>query len=149
MTDRIIEYRDKWEESELGDSFEKPTREMACEWLDAQIEYHKELQKLKDKYVFPLAYGVLLPDKGEFENEIESTVTGTLDPVMYGTNPYLQIYQGIEKLAEIIGTDLHIHYCDKGYPYEYWFKYDKYIILEVKEHEIQGVKCTEKDFKRW
>lgn len=147
MTDRIIEYRDRWKESELDDSFEKPTREMACEWLDAQIEYHEELQKLNEKYIFPLVYGKLLPDKGEYEHEIEHTVYG-LESVLYGDQPTLTVYSGIDKLAEIMGEELRVCEHDASYPYNYWFRYGKYIIDQIEHYPIEGVECKREEWRK-
>lgn len=146
MTDRIKEYRKILEESN-PDELEKPTKEMACEWLDAQIEYHVELQKLNEKYIFPLVYGKLLLDRGEYEYEIKHTVYGA-EPVLYGYQPNLTVYSGIEKLAEIMCEELRVCEFTKSHLYCYWFKYGKYIIDQIERYPIEGVKCKREEWRK-
>lgn len=145
MTDRIIAYRDRWENEE--NELEKPTKEMACEWLDAQIEYHEKLDALQREYIFPLAFGKLLPDKGEFEHEVIHTVHGT-DCVLWGYQPIMTVYKGIEILSDIIGEELKVCEHDASYPYNYWFRYGKYIIDQIEHYPIKGVDCEVEEWRK-
>lgn len=146
MTDRIKEYRKILEESD-PDELEKPTREMACEWIDSQIEYCKKWDELQREYLFPLAYGKLLPDEGEYETEIAYSIYGS-PSVLYGVNPTLTIYKGIESLAEIMGEELKMCKHSDSFPYCYWFRYGKYIIDQIEQYELKGVKCECEDYHK-
>ena len=117
----LQEYRDAYLND--ADYFEKPTKELAIAWLDAKIDALEHLDRIYRNQGYNLEWGEFDVHKGEFPNSIE----------ICGFNGNLfrrvHIYNGIEKLAEILGTGLATETDSNGI--NYYFLYKGYKVFQI------------------
>lgn len=76
--------------------------------------------------IYPLSWGKLNLDEGEYENEISPCVVGDYEK--------LHVYRGIEKIAEAVCTPLLVEKRrDNEYPYEFYFYYRGVRIFQIEK----------------
>lgn len=127
------EYKKLYEES--PDELDKPSKELVEAWLDAQIEMHREIQRAYDRYDVPLCFGALDYEKGEYESEIFCDV-GAFDFIALGT-PELQIWNGIDKIADILGLPLKVEDLKRDtWRWEYSIEYKGVKVTQLEEREL-------------
>lgn len=139
MNSLLLEYKKKYEDDEV-DYLEMPYKEFAEAWLDAHIAYRKKIEKLKSRYGIDndLCFGDLLKDKGEFECEI--VVGMGCESVCNGYNPYMQIYQGIQYLAKILGLQLYKkEFSLEESRWEYYFDYKGIKIMQLSNSDFDAI----------
>ena len=93
----LQEYRKLYKES---DYFDKPSKELAEAWLDAKIETLDHLNRIYRNQNYNLVWGDLDKESGNFPNEV--SICGLVSTIFDS----IHIYNGIEKLAELLETDL-------------------------------------------
>lgn len=76
------------------------SKELAEQWLDAKIDVIEQIDRIKRNQSYPLAWGDL--SDGQYENEVE--LCG-----FYYSFGEIQIYQGIQKLAEVLELPLYVN----------------------------------------
>ena len=114
MTELEI-YKEKYNNDEIT-HIDKPTRELAEQWLDAKIDALEQLNRIYRNQGYDLEWGEFDFHKGEFPNSIEiCCFSANLFRVVH-------IYNGIEKLAEILGTGLATETDSNGINYFFWYK---------------------------
>lgn len=106
----------------------KPTKKLAEQWLDAKIDALEQLRRICRYQSYPLMWGDLDEDAGEYPNEIE--ICGMSSSLDTGVH----IYKGIEQLAELLGVELEKEErYDKRNPYDYTFRYKGYRVFQIGE----------------
>ena len=104
---------------------EKPTKELAEQWLDAKIDVLKQLDRIYRNQGYALAWGEFDDRAGEYPNSIE--ICG-LSRNLYNM---VHIYNGIKKLAEILGVGLASEIDSNGI--NYFFLYKGYKVFQIGE----------------
>ena len=125
-----------WDDENYDKPIEKPSKELAEAWLDAQIEYNKKfndfVRELRDEYEFPLFGGDL--HYGGFDHEYEIEQTGH-----YDKHDHVMIYKGMDTLADILGVELKEQ---KGwndeYPFSYTFMYKGTMVQSIEKVPLPG-----------
>ena len=103
----------------------KPTKELAEQWLDAKIDVLKQLDRIYRNQGYALAWGEFDDRAGEYPNSIE--ICG-LSRNLYNM---VHIYNGIKKLAEILGVGLASEIDSNGI--NYFFLYKGYKVFQIGE----------------
>ena len=105
---------------------DKPTKELAEQWLDAKIDALEQLRRICEHQKYPLTWGDLDEDDGDYPNEID--ICGMASSLDIGVH----IYRGIEQLAELLGKELRKEgRYDKENPYDYVFDYKGYRVFQI------------------
>ena len=114
MTELEI-YKEKYNDDETT-HINKPTRELAKQWLDAKIDALEQLDRIYHNQGYDLEWGEFDDRAGKYPNSIEICgFTANLFKMVH-------IFNGIEKLAEILGTGLATETDSNGINYFFWYK---------------------------
>lgn len=128
----LQEYKTKYIESD-DTEFETPTRELAEAWLDAKIDAKRQMDRICHEQNYDLAWGEFDEEHGDFANKIE--VCG----MTAGIYNELQIYHGIDLLADLLGAELKEEKRnDDDYRWEYSFDYKGVNINQINHHRLNG-----------
>ena len=103
----------------------KPTKELAEQWLDVKIDALKHLDRIYRNQGYGLVWGEFDDRAGEYPNSIE--ICG-LSRNLYNM---VHIYNGIKKLAEILGVGLASETDSNGI--NYFFMYKGYKVFQIGE----------------
>lgn len=117
-------YKEKYNDDNVT-HIEKPTKELAEQWLDAKIDVLKHLDKIYHNQDYDLAWGEFDDHAGEYPNSIEMC---GLSRNLYNM---VHIYNGIQKLAEILGVGLASGIDSNGI--NYFFLYKGYKVFQIGE----------------
>ena len=123
MTELEI-YKEKYNDDNVV-CIDKPTKELAEQWLDVKIDALEHINRIYRSQGYGLEWGEFDSDKGEFPNNIEICA--------FFSNIFktVHIYNGIQKLAEILGKDLASETDSNGI--NYFFMYNGYKVFQIGE----------------
>ena len=123
MTELEI-YKDKYNNDNVI-HIDKPIKKLAEQWLDAKIDALEQLDRICRNQDYNLEWGEFDFHKGKYPNSIE----------ICGFSAYsyrmVHIYNGIEKLAEILGIGLATETNINGINYFFWYK--GYKVFQIGE----------------
>ena len=127
----LQEYKNKYFDDKCYD-FPKPSKRLAEEWLDAKIEVMEQIRRISQKQGYNLIWGDFREDTGDFQYEVQTCYLN--DPLING----VQIYQGIDKLAEIMGAELEeVHEYDEYDTWRYSFSYKGYKVFQIGSYRYE------------
>ena len=107
------------EESDPVD-IDKPTKELAEQWLDEKIEALKELYEFTWNKGYPLTWGKFNFNRGEWETEIRCC--DFCPPILR----QVHIYRGIHELVELLEIEL------TETEERYFFRYKDCTVFQLK-----------------
>ena len=123
MTELEI-YKEKYNDDNVT-HIDKPTKELAEQWLDAKIEALEHLNRIYHNQGYDLKWGKFDDRAGEYPNSIEICgFTANLCKMVH-------IYNGIKKLAEILGIGVASETDSNGINYFFWYK--GYKVFQIGE----------------
>lgn len=121
MTELEI-YKEKYNDNDTT-YIDKPTKELAEQWLDAKIDVLEHMDRIYCNQDYDLKWGEFDERRGDYSNGIE----------ICGFCQYsfkmVQIYKGIQKLAEILGTTLTSE--TNSNDINYFFLYKGYKVFQI------------------
>lgn len=123
MTELEI-YKEKYNDDNVT-YIDKPTKELAEQWLDAKIDALEHMNRIYRNQGYDLKWGEFDKCVGDYSNGIE--ICGFCQPPF----KMAHIFNGIEKLAEILGTELASETNRNGIIY--FFLYKGYKVFQIGE----------------
>lgn len=114
------------------EKIDTPSREIVEEYLDSQIKMWEQVNRLAEKHQRSLTWGDLFD--GEYSDGLHFLSVSS--PI---SNNKIHMYNGIDKLAEILGVKLRCSTHDMEYPYMYSFDYKGYEIFQINKHRFSEV----------
>lgn len=103
---------------------ERPEKEVLEAWLDERLRLQEETFKQLHELDFNIVYGKF--DESTYEYEVE------IRPCQYTYEPRIHIYEGIDKLAEILGKEIYESETNNvRYPYRYHFTYKGHEVFQL------------------
>lgn len=124
----LEEYKDKYFDDNCY-NFEKPSKELAEQWLDAKIEVLEQIRRISREQGYNLIWGGFREDTGDFQYEVQTCYLS--DPLTSGVH----IYQGIDKLAEVMGVKLTETHEPRRW--EYSFQYKGYKVFQIGDYQYE------------
>ena len=117
-------YKEKYNDDNVA-YIDKPTKELVEQWLDAKIDVLEHMDRIYRNQGYDLKWGELDERRGDYPNGIE--ICGFCQPLF----KMVHIFNGIQKLAEILGTCLASETDSNGI--NYFFIYKGYKVFQIGE----------------
>lgn len=123
MTELEI-YKEKYNDDNVT-YIDKPTKELVKQWLDVKIDALEHMNRIYCNQGYDLKWGEFNGRVGDYPNGIE--ICGFGQPLYKAVH----IFNGIQKLAEILGTGLASETDSNGI--NYFVMYKGYKVFQIGE----------------
>lgn len=117
-------YKEKYNDDNVT-YIDKPTKELVKQWLDAKIDALEHMNRIYLNQGYDLVWGEFNRRVGYYPNGIE--ICGFVPNIFKAVH----IYDGIQKLADILGKDLASETDSNGI--NYFFMYKGYKVFQIGE----------------